>query len=67
MAKKDRSFAAKVAKSAIADQFKKHCPTCGDALSFVKLVTSEKSEIGSWKFKEKFVGVCKCNQKEVYA
>ena len=66
MARKDRSFASKVAKGA-QDKAGEHCPECGELFNIVHVVSSEKSEIGTWRFKEKIVGVCKCNQKEVYA
>lgn len=63
---KDQSFAAKVAK-ATAEAQGDHCVTCGELLSTVKLVTSEKSDVkNSWKFNQKFVQVCKCNHAEVY-
>ncbi len=65
---KDRSFAAKVAKGAEKGLKAKKCPQCGELMNVVKLITSEpKKELGSWRFKEKFVAVCKCNEKEVYA
>ena len=67
MTRKDRSFASKVAKAGAKEQMGKYCPNCGEAMNMVHLVTSEKSEIGTWRFKEKFVGVCKCNQNEIYA
>jgi phage FluMu protein Com len=64
---KDRSFAAKVAKGA-KDQLKsKQCPKCGEVMNMIKLVSSEpKKDASSWRFKEKFVAVCKCNEKEIY-
>lgn len=66
MGKKDRSFAAKVAKGA-QEKSGKHCPECGELFNIVQVVSSVKSEMDTWRFKEKYVGVCKCNQKEVYA
>ena len=63
---KDRSFAAKVAK-ALSGKGGTHCPECGEVLSSVKLVVSEKSEsTNSWKFNTRLVRVCKCNEAEVY-
>lgn len=63
---KDRSFAAKISK-ALSDGGGNHCPECGDLLTTVRLVVSEKSESNnSWKFNQRFVRVCKCNEKEVY-
>lgn len=64
---KDRSFAAKVAKGSKESLKAKQCPKCGDVINIVKMVTSEqKPNSESWRFKEKFVAVCKCNEKEVY-
>jgi hypothetical protein len=63
---KDQSFAAKVAK-ARSKGGGNHCPECDEVLVAVKLVTAEKSEAKkSWKFNQKFVRVCKCNEAEVY-
>jgi len=62
---KDRSFAAKMAKGAVATN---QCPKCGQIKNIVKVIESEvKTEKGTWRFKEKFVAVCSCNEKEVYA
>lgn len=61
---KVKSFADKVAKSSM--DFRSHCSECGEALQSVKLVTSEKSEkTGDWKFNQRFVGMCKCNENEL--
>ena len=54
-----------------ADKVKKethvvYCPKCGGAIETVLVVNSVKSSSGAWKFKKKNVGVCKCNQAEVY-
>lgn len=65
---KDRSFAAKMAKGTKEALKARQCPKCGEIVNIVKLVASErKAEAGAWRFKEKFVSVCKCNEKEVYA
>ena len=63
MGKKDRTFGAKMAKGAKAGNV---CPQCGETLSILKVVGAEKSDIDSYKFKENIVGVCKCNEKEIY-
>ena len=61
---KAKTFAVKLAKSGM--DYTKHCPTCGESISTIKLVTSERSEkTVAWRFNQKFVGICKCNQKEV--
>ncbi len=63
---KDSSFAAKVAKAS-GEPSGDQCPTCGEMLSVVKLVVSERSATrDSWKFNEKLVKVCKCNHAKVY-
>jgi len=62
---KDKSFAAKMGKSA---KDLGECPQCGEVRNSVLVVASEKKEnTESWKFKEKMVQVCKCNENEVYA
>ncbi|MBN2103374.1 hypothetical protein JW835_04960 [bacterium] len=61
---KIKSFADKVAKS--ATDFTSHCPKCGESIQSVMLVSSEKSEkTGAWRFNQRFVGMCKCNEKEL--
>ena len=59
MAKKDRTFASKVAKAAQKEALANHCPVCGEVLQMVQLVSSEQAPSGDWKFRDKFVGVCK--------
>lgn len=61
---KVQSFADKMAKG--GQDFTTHCPKCGETISSVKLVTSELSDkTGAWRFNQKFVGVCKCNENEI--
>jgi len=64
MARKQRTFADKV-------QAKKHvviCPECNTPIQSVFQVRTVKSErSGAWRFKQRLVQVCKCNQKEVYS
>ncbi len=62
---KAMSFAEKAAKAAGK---KGHtCPQCGQPVTTVKLVYSEKSPVkNSWKYNQRFVAVCKCNEKEIY-
>jgi len=44
------------------------CPVCNSPISYVKVVNTEKSKkTSSWRFAQQNVGVCKCNEKEVYA
>jgi hypothetical protein len=62
---KDRSFGAKVAKGQVAAG--KVCPVCKEVYTTLKYVTGVKKEaVGSWRYNEKLVGVCKCNTAEIY-
>ncbi|MGC8594896.1 MAG: hypothetical protein ACP5MI_04755 [Candidatus Kryptoniota bacterium] len=63
---KTTSFAEKAAKSL---QGKKgvECPKCGETIQNVLVVSSEKSESNTFRYNKKFVKVCKCNEKEIYA
>ena len=60
MAKK-QSFADKASKRA----FQKACPVCDGEMAYIKHVKAVKSETG-WKYRSVNVGVCKCNEKEIY-
>ncbi len=63
---KDKTFAAKLAKAAGGN--KSQCPVCGDTYSTLHVVEAVKNDKkDSHKFKESFVGVCKCNQSTVIA
>jgi hypothetical protein len=63
---KQQSFADKAAKAALIKGAK--CPTCGSIRQPILLVSSERAEGSkSWKFNERRVQVCKCNEKETYA
>jgi len=63
---KQRTFADKAAKSSIVKGNK--CPECDTVRQPVLLVTSERSaSTSSWKFNERRIQVCKCNEKEVYS
>lgn len=60
---KDRSFAAKVAKATHSAET--HCPECGDLYRKLKVINSAKDESkDSYRFKESFVSICKCNEKD---
>lgn len=66
MAKKDRTFASKVAKASL--DFTEKCSVCGDSYRLLKVVSTIKlPEKNSYRFQEKIVKVCKCNEKEIYA
>lgn len=63
---KQTSFAAKVAKAAATKGVK--CPVCGTVLQPILMVSSERSKVAaSWKFNERRVQVCKCNEKQIYS
>jgi len=66
MGKKDRTFASKVAKAAL--DFSVKCPVCGEGFHLLKVVSTIKSpKKNSYRFQEKMVRVCKCNEKQIYA
>lgn len=63
---KTQSFAEKVAKAAQSKGTK--CPVCGVIRQPILLVSSERSSATrAWRFNERRVQVCKCNEKEIYA
>jgi len=60
---KATSFADKMSKKAEV----KICPECGGPVENVLLVDSNcNNPKGTLRFREHFVGVCKCNHKEIY-
>jgi hypothetical protein len=59
---KRQSFADKSMKKAHAMT----CPVCSEKIQRIKHVKAVKSDTGSWKLRAVNVGVCKCNQAEVY-
>ncbi len=64
MARKDRSFAAKVAHARERSQGKT-CPVCGVTVKPCKVVVSRRKKgAGSWGFTEKIVELCKCTRSE---
>jgi hypothetical protein len=63
---KGTSFAEKAAK-AMAGKKGAECPKCGELLQSVLVISAEKSDKSSYKYNQRFVKVCKCNEKEVYA
>jgi len=63
---KAQSFADKAAKAAMSKGTK--CPVCGAIRQPILLVSSERSSARkAWKFNERRVQVCKCNEKVIYA
>jgi hypothetical protein len=61
---KRQTFADKVAHAAARGP--KNCPQCGSPVQWVRLVSSEPSPKGAYRFNQKMVSVCKCNTKEIY-
>jgi len=60
---KGRSFADKMNKQKASVD----CPVCKSPIQSVLVVEpSNAGAKGSWKFRERFVGLCKCNHKEIY-
>ena len=63
---KQQSFADKAAKHATMKGTK--CPVCGTIYQPILMVSSERSRtVASWKFNERRVQVCKCNEKQIYS
>ncbi len=61
MAKK-QTFADKAAKKSQTVD----CPVCKEHFQYIRYVRAVKTDSGAWKYKSRNMGVCKCNQKEVY-
>ncbi len=61
---KAQSFADKLKKKTGAHKLV--CPECNGEIQRVKSVKSVPSS-GGWKFNQRMIDVCKCNEKEVYA
>jgi hypothetical protein len=60
MAKK-QSFAEKASKRRHVDI----CPVCKGEITHIKLMKAVNRN-GNWRFTDKAVGVCKCNEAEIY-
>jgi len=59
-----RSFTDKVAK--MAEKAAGNCPVCGKPITPVLYVTSVKSpRTGAWKFNQRTIKLCKCNEAEI--
>lgn len=44
----------------------KHCPVCDSTIQRIQHVKAVKGDRGAWKFRTLNVGVCQCNEKEIY-
>jgi len=63
MARKEKSFLAKVRKEKMVMK----CPVCSKPFTPIIFIKSVQSEIsGAWKFNERIIKLCKCNEKEVF-
>jgi hypothetical protein len=61
---KRQSFADKANKKSHA----KVCPVCNATIEAIRIVDpTYRSDKKSWKFGDRMVEVCKCNEKEVFA
>ncbi len=64
MAKK-QTFADKLKKKQASA---KTCPVCNEPIEYVLMVKSVEREDGKgYKFNQDHIGICKCNEKEVFA
>jgi hypothetical protein len=62
---KQQTFADKAMKSAAIRGSK--CEVCGNIRQPLLVVASERGPSGKgWKFNERRVQVCKCNEKQIY-
>jgi len=59
---KRQSFADKANKKS----HQKVCPVCENPVQYVKHVKAEKNGGNGWRFRAVNVGVCKCNENEVF-
>jgi uncharacterized OB-fold protein len=63
---KQQSFADKATKAAAMKGSR--CSVCGTVFQPILMVSSERSKTGaSWKFNERRMQVCKCNEKQIYS
>lgn len=58
-------------KQSFADKANKRshtmtCPVCNETIQFVKCMKSVKGNNGGWRMRAQSVGVCKCNEAEIY-
>ncbi|RKY84287.1 hypothetical protein DRQ09_08835 [candidate division KSB1 bacterium] len=57
------SFAQKAAKASMT--FGVKCPKCKEVYVPTKIIISRRTgKNGAWKFNEKIVNICKCNENE---
>jgi uncharacterized OB-fold protein len=62
---KQQSFAEKAAKAGLERGVK--CPKCGTTLQPILYISSERNQkSGAYRFSQKRVQVCKCNEKMIY-
>lgn len=62
---KDRSFAAKAKKTKGTGT--SQCPVCGEHYTVIMLSKTVKSSISNaYRYSDRMVLTCKCNQKEVW-
>jgi hypothetical protein len=61
---KQTDFAKKAAKSGETKGVK--CPKCGGVKTPTLYVNAVRTSGGSFRFNRQHVGVCKCNEKEIF-
>ena len=61
---KAKSFAAKTAHSQTGEG-KITCPVCAAEVKKIKLITSRKSNAGTWAPKYDIRNICKCNEQDI--
>ena len=42
------------------------CPVCSKDIQYVRHVKAVRADNGAWRYRTVNVGVCKCNEKEIY-
>jgi len=42
------------------------CPVCNKDIQYIKHVKAVRADNGAWKYHTANIGICKCNEKEVY-
>ena len=42
------------------------CPVCEGEIQRIRHVKAVKGQNGTWRFRDQNIGVCKCNEKDIY-
>jgi hypothetical protein len=65
LAKKDKSFAAKVARASHKKDVET-CSVCGGQITHSQVIFATRSDTGHWKPKARITAICKCNHDSIY-